>query len=118
MPQAVRDAVIAKATSGSVAEVRDLFERFLPEEKRTKRLGAVIKPAELLALPGNVEQGRKIFFEATGIQCRNCHKIQGTGIEVGPDLSEIAKQNNRVIRAGPGAGRACFGAAVSRARPA
>jgi uncharacterized repeat protein (TIGR03806 family) len=94
-PPAVRNAVVAKATSGSVAEVRDLFERFLPEEMRTKRLGTVIRPEEILALGGDVEQGRRIFFEAAGIQCRNCHKIHGKGTEVGPDLSEIGKQYNR-----------------------
>jgi putative heme-binding domain-containing protein len=94
-PPAVRNEVIAKATNGSIAEVRDLFERFLPEDKRTKRLGTVIEPEAILALGGDVEQGRKIFFEASGIQCRNCHKIQGKGTEVGPDLSEIGKQYNR-----------------------
>jgi uncharacterized repeat protein (TIGR03806 family) len=95
-PQAVRDQVVAKATSGSVAEVRDLFERFLPEEKRTKRLGTVIQPDEILALGGDVDEGRKIFFEAAGVQCRNCHKIQGTGTEIGPDLSAIGKQYDRL----------------------
>jgi uncharacterized repeat protein (TIGR03806 family) len=94
-PPAVRDEVIAKATSGSAAEVRDVFERFLPEEKRTKRLGTVVEPEAILALGGDVEQGRKLFFEAAGVQCRNCHKIQGKGTEVGPDLSAIGKQYNR-----------------------
>ncbi|MEX0677381.1 MAG: PQQ-dependent sugar dehydrogenase [Pirellulales bacterium] len=93
LPEPVRDEVIAKATSGPVSEVRDLFERFLPEEQRTRRLGAVIDPAEILALGGNVEAGRKIFFEAEGVRCRNCHQIRDTGTPLGPDLSEIGKQN-------------------------
>ncbi len=93
LPKPVRDEVIAKATSGPVSEVRDLFERFLPEEQRTRRLGAVIDPAEILALGGNVEAGRKIFFEAEGVRCRNCHQIRDTGTPLGPDLSEIGKQN-------------------------
>ena len=93
LPKAVRDEVIAKATSSPVSEVRDLFERFLPEEQRTRRLGAVIDPAEILALGGDVEAGRKIFFEAEGVRCRNCHQIRGKGTALGPDLSEIGKQN-------------------------
>ncbi len=93
LPKAVRDEVIAKATGSSISEVRDLFERFLPEEQRTRRLGAVIDPADILALGGNVEAGRKIFFEAEGVRCRNCHKIGDTGTPLGPDLSEIGKQN-------------------------
>src|SRR5437868_6428393 len=43
---AVREEVIAKATKSPSPEVRDLFERFIPEAQRTRRLGAVIDPAE------------------------------------------------------------------------
>jgi uncharacterized repeat protein (TIGR03806 family) len=93
LPQSVRDEVIAKAASSLHSEVRDLFERFLPEEQRTRRLGAVIDPAEILALGGNAEAGRKIFFEAEGVRCRNCHQIRDKGTPLGPDLSEIGKQN-------------------------
>ena len=34
------------------SRVRDLFERFLPEDQRTQRLGNVIQPEALLALTG------------------------------------------------------------------
>ena len=94
-PQAVRDEVIARAAKLADTEVRDLFERFLPEEKRTKRLGSVIDPAQILALPGDVERGKKVFFEAAGVQCRNCHKIGDQGKEVGPALNEIGKKYKR-----------------------
>jgi putative heme-binding domain-containing protein len=53
----------------------------------------VIDPAEILALGGNVEAGRKIFFEAEGVRCRNCHQIRDKGTPLGPDLSQIGKQN-------------------------
>ena len=89
----VCDEVLAKATISPVPEVRDLFERFLPEMQRTRRLGAVVDPADILALGGDVEAGRKIFFEAEGVRCRNCHQVRGAGIQLGPDLSEIGKQN-------------------------
>jgi uncharacterized repeat protein (TIGR03806 family) len=91
----VRTAAIARATGHSDAHVRDLFERFLPEHQRTKRLGSVVKPEEILALPGDGERGKKLFFEAAGVACRTCHRIAGQGGEVGPDLSEIGTKYNR-----------------------
>jgi putative heme-binding domain-containing protein len=91
----VRAIVSALATSHSDSHVRDLFEKYLPEERRPKRLGTAIKPDVLLAMRGNAQAGRRLFFENTGVQCRNCHKIQGQGTEVGPDLSQIAKKYDR-----------------------
>jgi putative heme-binding domain-containing protein len=94
LPPQVRAEVVARATGASTAEVRDLFERFLPEEERTKRLGAVVDPADILALAGDAERGRQIFFESEGARCRTCHKIRGQGTELGPDLSEIGRENS------------------------
>jgi uncharacterized repeat protein (TIGR03806 family) len=87
--------VIVRATQHPDAHIRDLFERFLPESERTKRLGNVIKPEEILALAGDAARGKKFFFEAAGVACRTCHRIQGQGGEVGPDLSEIGKKYDR-----------------------
>jgi putative heme-binding domain-containing protein len=95
LPRTLREEVMAKAAAASSAEVRDVFERFLPEEKRTKRLGTIVRPEEILALGGDAEQGKTIFFEAAGVQCRNCHKIGGQGTEIGPDLSHVGKQYDR-----------------------
>ena len=73
--------------------IRDLFERFLPEERRVKRLGNSIDAAQLLAIEGNVDSGRKLFMEASDVNCRQCHQVGGKGIAVGPDLSGVgAKQ--------------------------
>src|SRR5262249_52754368 len=67
----------------------------LPEEKRVKRLGAIVKPEEILAIKGDSERGRKLFFEVQGVQCKNCHRIGGQGQEVGPDLDGIGKKYDR-----------------------
>jgi putative heme-binding domain-containing protein len=77
------------------ATVRDLFERFLPPEQRTKTLGSVIKPEQLLALKGNAERGRTLFFKSAGLACSNCHRVNGTGGTLGPDLSQIGKKATR-----------------------
>ena len=86
------EELIARATNHESAHIRDLFERYLPEEQRTKRLGNVIRPEDILAVEGNAQRGATLFFETSTVQCRNCHKIQGKGNAVGPDLSQIAKK--------------------------
>ena len=44
---------------------------------------------------GNAEKGRKIFFENSEVSCLRCHKVQGTGGEVGPDLTGIGGKQKR-----------------------
>ncbi len=44
---------------------------------------------------GNAERGREVFFGNAAASCRRCHKINGEGSEVGPDLSEIGKTKTR-----------------------
>jgi putative heme-binding domain-containing protein len=36
-----------------------------------------------------------VFFETSGISCKNCHRIDKEGKEIGPDLTLIAKKNDR-----------------------
>lgn len=96
-PERVREAVVARAAQSASVEVRDLFERFLPEERRIKRLGTSVRPEQILALPGDAERGRTLFFESSGVQCRNCHRIGGKGTEVGPDLDLIGKKYDRAL---------------------
>jgi putative heme-binding domain-containing protein len=91
IPSSARAQVLAAAT-GQDAQVRDLFERFLPDEQRVKRLGSTINPEQILALKGNPERGRELFFKSSGLQCSTCHRIEGKGSNFGPDLSQIGKQ--------------------------
>ncbi|MEX2174411.1 MAG: PVC-type heme-binding CxxCH protein [Pirellulaceae bacterium] len=44
---------------------------------------------------GNAERGRRIFYERAQVSCVRCHKIDGTGGEVGPDLSKISTEKKR-----------------------
>ena len=70
----------------------DLVERFLPPDQRRKRLGKNIDPQAILALKGNVANGRARYFTAATQQCINCHRVQGTGNAVGPDLDGLGKK--------------------------
>ncbi|HWY86965.1 MAG TPA: PVC-type heme-binding CxxCH protein [Gemmataceae bacterium] len=44
---------------------------------------------------GDAESGRRIFFDKTDLSCLRCHKVQGVGGEVGPDLTGIGKKEKR-----------------------
>jgi quinoprotein glucose dehydrogenase len=43
---------------------------------------------------GDVEAGRKLFFEKTELSCVRCHKVDRTGGEVGPNLTTIGKDKD------------------------
>jgi putative heme-binding domain-containing protein len=93
LSEPVRARVMTAVQSRPVP-VRDLFERFLPDEQRVVRLGNVIDAAALLARKGDAARGRELFFKSASL-CVNCHKVGGTGGAVGPDLSQIGKKYNR-----------------------
>ena len=94
-PESVREVVIELAAKQNDLVIRDLFDSLLPEDKRIKRLGDAIRPAELLALKGDADRGSKLFLSSKQVQCRNCHKVNGQGKDVGPDLSGIGKKLDR-----------------------
>ena len=87
--------IVAIAASHPDPQIRDLFEPFLPEEERTRRLGTVIDATALLKLKGDAGRGRAVFFRTAGVSCANCHQIQKKGKAVGPDLSQVGKKNSR-----------------------
>jgi putative heme-binding domain-containing protein len=44
---------------------------------------------------GKAEEGRKLFFDGEKVKCAACHKINGKGADVGPDLSKVASQKDK-----------------------
>jgi putative membrane-bound dehydrogenase-like protein len=62
----------------------------LPPSKDNRPLPPI---GELARLRGNVANGQKVY--ATTGTCATCHKVNGEGKEVGPDLSEIGKKLSR-----------------------
>lgn len=95
MSAGMQEQIVRLATQGGNPQVRDLFERFLPEDQRIKRLGQSIDHQSLLALPGDSREGKKLFMEMAGLQCRNCHRVHQHGKELGPDLTQIGKRLSR-----------------------
>jgi quinoprotein glucose dehydrogenase len=44
---------------------------------------------------GDADAGRKVFYYKAEVTCLKCHKINGEGGEVGPDLAGIGTKQNR-----------------------
>ncbi|MFO0917264.1 MAG: PQQ-dependent sugar dehydrogenase [Planctomycetaceae bacterium] len=92
IPAAARSEAIARGIAIPEANIRDLFERFIPESQRTRLLGDSFDSLALLQLQGNAERGRDLFFNAAGLQCRSCHRIGEVGGSFGADLNQIGKK--------------------------
>lgn len=93
--EAERDAIIDRGAAHPDANIRAVFEAFLPPERRSRRLGEVVQPAEILAMPADPSRGERIFHESAAAGCKSCHKVDGVGGDVGPDLSRIGKKYER-----------------------
>jgi len=92
---AARTEALAIAAQHPQAEVRDLFERFVPASQRVQRLGTSVDATRLLAMAGSAESGRELFFRDGTSTCKSCHRIAGQGTDIGPDLSQIGKKYPR-----------------------
>ena len=54
-----------------------------------------LAPFRLSLAGGDADRGRQIFFEKSAVSCVRCHKVQGRGGDVGPDLSKVGSQQKR-----------------------
>ena len=90
-----KEEAVLRGYAHSDPAIRDLFERFIPEEKRVKRLGGSVQAAEILAMAGDAERGKALFFNTNGVQCKNCHRVGEVGTGVGPELTQIGKKLDR-----------------------
>jgi putative heme-binding domain-containing protein len=95
LPETTVSSAIEQASRHGEASVRDLFERFLPPEQRVKRLGSVVRAEQVLSLAGDPLAGKRVFYETAGVSCKNCHRIEKEGKEVGPELTAIGKKQSR-----------------------
>jgi putative heme-binding domain-containing protein len=75
--------------------IRELFDQFLPDDQRAKTLGLNPDPAKLLALTGSPVKGGILFRQTSRVLCVNCHRVQGEGKHIGPDLSQVGARLSR-----------------------
>lgn len=95
MTQLQLQAAGEKAQASGTPSTAALFERFLPIQNRRKRLGNNVDRAVLLEMVGDAERGRERFLDGQSMQCSLCHRVQGSGRSVGPDMDGIGKQRSR-----------------------
>jgi hypothetical protein len=88
-----RESIAKIAADHENAEIRDLFERFLPASQQADRLGAAIDRDKLLAASGDFERGKTLWFNSA-LTCRNCHQIGGIGQMVGPAMDKIGTKRS------------------------
>ncbi|MBI1247550.1 c-type cytochrome [bacterium] len=71
------------------------------EAKRTLQTGTIESPTPPEKLddwlvniqgPGDVEAGRRTFLSSKGGYCIRCHRFDGSGADVGPDLTYIGQR--------------------------
>lgn len=88
------DLAVALGNSAARTDVQGLFETFLPEAKRRKRLGPHAQPEMILSLTGDAGRGKLIYFSDAG-RCRACHDFTDPAKSLGPTLAEINKKYPR-----------------------
>ncbi len=91
LPQADADVAVALGSQASVSDIRGLFEHFVPEPQRRKRLGPNIAPETILSLAGDLARGKLIYFSDNG-RCKACHDFNDAAKSLGPALAEINKK--------------------------
>ncbi|MEZ6126296.1 MAG: HEAT repeat domain-containing protein [Planctomycetaceae bacterium] len=89
-PAVALDLLKAGDTSGDGS----LKDRVAAFRKQQASAGKVDTWSDCLE-GGNADRGEQIFFGRASASCRRCHKVNGNGAEVGPDLSAVAKDRDR-----------------------
>jgi len=93
-PAELRSKVLTAASQLRQGPIRDLFDGYLPQDPRQRKLGTSVRPRDILSRSGNPERGRALLL-STRLQCLNCHKYSEQGKDLGPDLSQIGKNRSR-----------------------
>ena len=90
-----RDTISRVAAGHDDFRVRELFEQFLPDSEQIKKLGPKPNTTMLLSLAGSTVKGRNLFLQTGRTLCISCHRVQGSGKNIGPDLSQVGSRLNR-----------------------
>ena len=92
----LRQTAIDLALASPQPTVRDLFDRFLPDEKRLKTLGLNPDVKQILGLEGDAARGAQLLsIQGKLATCFACHFINGNGRDFGPDLSKVGSRLSR-----------------------
>ena len=92
LPKAVTLDLLIAAEIQATPELKAAVQQ---HRSRQQEAGAVLATWSECLEGGSAEQGRTLFFGRSAASCRRCHKVLGSGGEVGPDLSKIGKDKDR-----------------------
>ena len=88
LPEDLKTEATTVLNSHPNREIRNAAERILPLPRTAS--GRRLPPInELLVRPGQADHGRDVFFRTGTNSCGGCHRVQGQGQWIGPDLSTI-----------------------------
>ncbi len=90
-PGATLDLINAAEARGT-EELKAAVTEF---RKRQQENGTLLSLWNECLEGGDIERGRALFFGRSAAACRRCHKVAGSGGEVGPDLSKVGKEKDR-----------------------
>jgi len=93
LSEALRTHAFKLAWASTESTVREIYERFKPDELRERTLGSQVDVAALLAMRGDPLKGASLVAAEGKLgSCQACHFIRGQGRHFGPDLSTIGAQ--------------------------
>jgi putative heme-binding domain-containing protein len=103
--EALRALVQVKLTDGQRGKLetlstdRDLVARLLGKPAHGDRSPATDTEAWLKRLdgPADPEAGRRVFEHPKLANCSKCHRVDGRGADIGPDLSLVGRTERRSI---------------------
>jgi putative heme-binding domain-containing protein len=107
--EALRGLVGVKLTDGQRAAVKDLArKRPAARDLAARVLGKAFSsgrpPHDDIAAwlkrlqgPGDATAGRRVFFHPKLAGCARCHRVDGRGQDIGPDLSGVGRAERRHI---------------------
>ena len=87
LPSELRSALAGPLLTHSDGKVRARAEKLFPQQK-AKDAAPLPKLTDLIAMKADAVAGAKVF-QAAESQCAKCHRINGKGKDVGPDLGQI-----------------------------
>lgn len=83
-----------QAVQGSKdVKLKARVENLLKNSQRPSRTAVIEQYREALSLSGNAGLGRQVFLK----NCATCHRLNGEGIEIGPNLATIQNRGAETI---------------------
>ena len=96
LPKELRPQVAAALQRHAAADTTGKTEQMLKDLYRdglkiSLEPAAVARIKKLVVETGNPERGREVFLRPEKSQCIKCHRVEGVGGNIGPDLNNISQ---------------------------